>query len=161
MFSQHQARSDGLQLRKYIVISFPKEFRDQLLLFSRSDRFSPAAIKPHLPPCFQLCCNRALSTQSASASHIAQELRARCATLPFIAPRFEVRKYFPAIFRFVKSKVHFVAFNTLMSIFVTFEHSLEYLIFIGSSKMFISIEKERKKYLAKRFSSARHYILAN
>ena len=39
--------------------------------------FSSAAIKPPLPPCFQLCCHRALSTQSSSASYIAQELRAR------------------------------------------------------------------------------------
>ena len=83
LFSQYQARSCRLQLRKYIVISFPKEFRDQLLLISRSYGFSPAAMKPHLPPCFQLCCHRALSTQSASASHIAQELRARFTALPF------------------------------------------------------------------------------
>ena len=49
--------------------------------------------------------------------------------------------------RIVNSKAHFVAFKTLMSIFLRIEYSLAYLLFIWSSIKSISIKKEGKNHL--------------
>ena len=84
-----------LQLRKHTVISFPEEFRGILLLILRSNHFSPPAIESLLPPCFELFCSEARSTQSYSASRVAQEL-----IRPFRRPSFSApcswRKRYPS-----------------------------------------------------------------
>ena len=64
---------------------------------------------------------------------------------------FEVGTFFPALFRFVKSKANFHAFNGFMSIFLRFEYSLTYLLFIGSSKILIEKDISRSDFQAPLF----------
>ena len=69
---------------------------------------------------------------------------------------FEVRKHFPPVFRFVKSKTHFVAVKNLMSIVARFEFSIS-SFHLELQNFYLHQERTEKRYSAVIFE--RHYFL--
>ena len=70
----------------------------------------------------------------------------------------KVSKIFPAVCRFVKSKIHFVAFETLMSIVLRFEYSPAYIYIYISFRAPKCLFRSRKNEKRKHFSR-RHYFV--